>query len=317
MSFSKRRDNVNRHLLRATPLFFALALAWGSPQIASAASQNCNFKLREGNLPVIATSFALREDLFLRKVGNAAPGIESRLSKKLAESLRCITQTRFLDWLPMQEAESGRAGTLSAYLKMEGNVPRYGISLRFEYVIRAAQASAPVAPFSGNWGTSLYTPETLRAPGTGGANWERDIAALFERLGDNQDFGNQLEKVFSGILLKQSDDILLSENPRDKMIALPIREQDLEARDGTEMTISITTRPPDETRNDVELATKRCVHRRSSWEQKVQGRLVGNYEQEYSLIRKRRFGSTTIRIKKYYWEYPMTCAQRYDESNVH
>jgi hypothetical protein len=307
------RDNVNLHLLRPAPIFFVLALSWVSPQVASATSQRCDFKLRSGALPVIATNFQIRQARLYTKVGsNAAAGMESRLAKKLADSLRCIHQTRFLDWQPMQESESGRAGTLTAYLDVEGSASRYGINLRFEYVIGGARTPTPIADLNSKW--PLYGPENRREPGTGGASWEQDIGALFESLKDKQDFGEQLAQAFLDVPLKHSDDLLLS-NPKAKMVAIPIREQDLEAKDGTQMIISIITRPPESIRNEVVLTTKRCIIYDALWKDRVQGQL-GTPAQEFALLRKRRPGSTTILIKKYQWEYPNSCDQRYATSDA-
>lgn len=306
------RDNVNRHLLRPVPLFFVLALSWVSPQTASATSPKYIFKGRGGALPVIATSFEIRNNRLLAKVGNSAQGMESRLSKKLAESLSGIHQTRFLDWLPIQESKSDRAGTLYAYLDVEGNVSRYGINLRFEYVIGGAGTLTPVEDLTGKW--PLYSPDDPHEPGTGGVKWEKAIADLFERLkGTHDDFGDSLAQAFLHVPLKHSEDLL--SNPKAKMVAIPIREQDLEAKDGTQMIISIMTRPPENIRNEVALTTKRCIIYDALWKDRVQGQL-GAPAQEFALLSKRRPGSTTILLKKYQWEYPNSCAQKYVTSDA-
>jgi hypothetical protein len=303
------RNNV-LHLLRPVPLLFILGLPWVSPQIAGATSPECKFQLRGGALPVIATSFEIREDKLLAKVGKSAKGMESRLSSKLAESFRCISQTRFLDWLPMQAGGSDHAGMLSAYLDVDGNGTRFGINLRFEYVIDAARPLATVASL---WKEQLYSPEKGHEPGSGGAYWEKDIAALFKRLGDNQGFGNKLAGAFSIIPIKRSEDLL--SDKKVKLIGIPIREEEFEAKEGTEITISIRT--PDDVRHDVDLTTKRCVRHDGAWNEKVQGPPQGPPDKEIALLRSRRFGPTTIHVKKYEWDYPLSCAQRYPTINAH
>jgi hypothetical protein len=259
---------------------------------SGAAGQRCPF--RNGNLPVIATTFKVSEAL--RAKLRAPDAFERKAAAKLAEELQCVNEVRFLDWKPMAEAGAGQAGIFHASMERKGELPNVWIELRLSYSLTGAdQAELTRLPAKL---AVLYPPKEPQAPGIDGRNWLSHLENRFSELVGDPGFKSTLADRFLAVTLTRRD---VREDADLQRIVLPLLRDDLEAaEEGT--VLSLTVQPKSGRLLQELTMHPTCVTEVGS----LLGRVVPTPWSEASRILGDR-KATALSLKSYRWGYRGTC----------
>jgi hypothetical protein len=261
---------------------------------AGAAGAGCAF--RNGNLPVIATSFEVGGTL--RAKLRAPEAFEKRVAEKLAEELQCVNEARFLDWKPLADAGAGRAGIFLASMERKGELPNVWIELRLSYSLAGAGRSE-LTRLPARLAV-LYPSKEPQAPGIDGRNWLSRIENRFSELAGDPGFVSTLADRFRTVTLTRKD---VREDANLQRIVLPLLRDDLEAaEEGTILSLAVQSKSG---RLLKELTMQpACAV--------AVGRLLGKvvptpWSEASEILGDRK--ATALSLKSYKWGYRGTCSR--------
>jgi hypothetical protein len=268
--------------------------------------------LRAGALPVIATSFTIEDLALLAQLENSTePILFKKLSSELAQSLQCVVETRFVDWIPEQAIGNGRRdGTLHVSMVARKNADgKYRIELGEIILVLNNGVRTPLKKLPPQL-RILYGANEPKEPGPKGENWRNRLADRFHTLAENQDFRNDLASTLQGsggVVLTTTDDHRLADDA--KRIGLDLLAKDLEATEGTQLILYFPSR--NGLIDDVKLKTDSCRVRREWWWERVQCMVVDGESERAGTAWNRLHnwdqGDTEVQVERYAHGNPKIC----------